>query len=149
MDALAAFRLIAPEFSYIPDEDTTDETGHTVYGIKTYLDFYSMRVSEKKFGKFYAEGLALVTAHELKMSGYGEDDGVGGISAGAVIGVSSVSEGETSVSFDYSSIAASNDADADYKLTIYGLQFLHLYKRVIVPITIRGGCDECNPEVDG
>ena len=148
MDALAAFRLIAPEFSNIPDEDTTDESGHTVYGIKTYLDFYSIHVSKKKFGKFYAEALALITAHELKMTGEGEDEGVGGISVGAAIGVSSVSEGETSISFGYNSIAASNDADADYKLTIYGRQFISLYERVIVPITIRGGCDECNPEVD-
>ena len=55
--------------------------------------------------------------------------------------VASFTEGSTSISFNNSAVsggAASGDADAEYHMTAYGLQFLAIKKRCIVPIMIAG-----------
>ena len=73
MEALEIFRLAAPEFAAIPDEDHVDgETGQTIYGIKSYMALYADQISQKRFGSSYDKALAYLTAHKLKMSGQGE-----------------------------------------------------------------------------
>lgn len=54
-------------------------------------------ISKKRFRKLYPQALAYLAAHKMKMSGLGKTIGIGTV--GDTIGLSSVSEGETSVSF--------------------------------------------------
>lgn len=136
MDALAIFRIVAKEFSDIPDEDVVDEeTGKvTQYGVKTFIDLYADQISERRFGSSYQKALAYLTAHKLKMNGYG-DTGTGTIADS--LRVSSYSEGETSIS--YSTGQQTNlQVDAEYALTVYGLEFLTLRRNAIIPIVSAG-----------
>lgn len=137
MDALEIFRIIATEFADIPDDDVIDaESGKvTTYGIRTYMELYMDQISEKRFGPSYQKALAYLTAHKLKMSGLGADNGVGTIAD--ALRVSSVSEGETSVSFSTNQ-STNLSVDAEYALTIYGLEFLTLKRNAIIPIVSAG-----------
>lgn len=132
-EALRIFRIIGGEFSAIPDDDVTDESG-TVYGMNTYLELYADQISAKRFGKSYTKALVYLTAHKLKMMDKGADDGFG--SMGAALRVASASEGETSVSFSGSISTA--DAESEYGLTIYGVEFLTLKRNAIIPIVSAG-----------
>lgn len=132
-EALRIFRIIGGEFSAIPDDDVTDESG-TVYGMNTYLELYADQISAKRFGRSYTKALAYLTAHKLKMMDKGADDGFG--SMGAALRVASASEGETSVSFSGSISTA--DAESEYGLTIYGVEFLTLKRNAIIPIVSAG-----------
>lgn len=137
-EALRIFRIVATEFKHIPDEDTIDDQGHVVYGIKTYMELFSKFVSCRKFGGAYAMALAYLTAHKLKMMDMGDasgDDGLGSMALG--LRIASASEGETSVSFG-SGMAGSQDPDADFAMTIYGLEFLKLRRGAIVSIVSAG-----------
>lgn len=130
-EALKIFRIVATEFAAIPDDDQADTD---VIGINTYLDLFSDQISEKRFGKAYTKALAYLTAHKLKMMDKGEDDGFGAI--GASLRIKSASEGNTSVSFGTDSVAAGSDAE--YGLTIYGIEFLTLRRNAIIPIVSAG-----------
>lgn len=132
-ETLRIFRIVAGEFSDIPDEDTTVD-GSTVYGVDTYIDLFHDQISAKRFGASYTKALAYLTAHKLKMMDKGADDGFG--SMGAALRVASASEGETSVSFGTSVSTA--DADSEYGLTIYGIEFLTLKRNAIIPIVSAG-----------
>ncbi len=136
MDALEIFRIVAGEFSDIPDEDVVDEeTGKvTQYGVKTFLALYADQISERRFGSSYQKALAYLTAHKLKMNGYG-DTGTGTIADSLRVG--SYSEGETSIS--YTTGQQTNlQVDAEYALTVYGLEFLTLRRNAIIPIVSAG-----------
>ncbi len=71
----------------------------------------------------------------MKMSGLGKSIGIGTI--GDTIGLSSVSEGETSVSFSNNQ-SGNADTDAEFGLTVYGMQYLQLRKRRIITIISAG-----------
>ena len=136
MEALDVFRLVATEFSDIPDDNVVNpDTGEVVtYGVRTFMELYADQISEKRFGKSYPKALAYLTAHKLKMSGYG-DTSNGKI--GDSLRVGSYSEGETSIS--YTTNQQTNvQVDAEYALTSYGLEFLTLRRNVIVPIVSAG-----------
>lgn len=136
MDALDIFRIVAKEFSDIPDEDVVDgDTGKvTQYGVKTFLELYADQISERRFGSSYQKALAYLTAHKLKMNGYG-DTGTGTIADSLRVG--SYSEGETSIS--YTTGQQTNlQVDAEYALTVYGLEFLTLRRNAIIPIVSAG-----------
>lgn len=136
MDALDIFRIIAPEFSDIPDKDVTDESGKvTQYGVTTYLELNKDLISEEKFGKLYNRALALLTAHKLKLRGYGSS-GVS-VSAGNAIGIASVSEGKVSVSFGNSQ-QANLLTDGELALTVYGIEYLNLRRSCIMTIVSAG-----------
>lgn len=136
MDTLAIFRLIATEFKDIPDEDVlNDESSQIIqYGVKSFIKLYSDQISEKRFGSMYQKALAYLTAHKMKMAGYGkQENGVIGDS----LRVNSYSEGETSIS--YSTNQQTNlQVDAEYALTTYGLEFLALKRNAIIPILSAG-----------
>lgn len=136
MDALSIFRLVATEFADMPDDDEKDsETGKIVnYGVNSFLTLYADQISEKRFGSSYPKALAYLTAHKLKMNGYGNDEnGVIGDS----LRVGSYSEGETSIS--YTTNQQSNlQVDAEYALTVYGLEFLTLRRNAVIPIISAG-----------
>lgn len=136
MDALEIFRIVATEFSDMPDDDTVDaDTGKVIqYGVNTFLKLYSDQISEKRFGSSYQKALAYLTAHKLKMNGYGNTDN-GLISDSLRVG--SYSEGETSIS--YTTNQQTNlQVDAEYALTVYGLEYLTLRRNAIIPIVSAG-----------
>ena len=135
MDALEIFRMVATEFSDIPDENVTDSDGKvTKYGVKSFLNLYADQISEKRFGSSYQKALAYLTAHKLKMNGYG-DTGTGTIADSLRVG--SYSEGETSIS--YTTGQQTNlQVDAEYALTVYGLEFLTLRRNAVIPIISAG-----------
>lgn len=136
MDALEIFRLVAAEFSDMPDDDEKDpDTGKIVrYGVRSFLKLYSDQISEKRFGSSYQKALAYLTAHKLKMNGYGNSEN--GIIADS-LRVGSYSEGETSIS--YTTNQQTNlQVDAEYALTVYGLEYLTLRRNVVIPIISAG-----------
>ena len=135
MKGLEIFRMVAKEFSNISDEDEVDGSGVVVqYGIKSFIDLYADQISKKRFGSSYEKALAYLTAHKLKMNGYG-DVGTGTIADSLRVG--SYSEGETSIS--YTTGQQTNlQVDAEYALTVYGLEFLTLRRNAVVPIVSAG-----------
>ena len=134
MNALEIFRMVAGEFSNLPDDDVVNEGKVTQYGVKSFIKLYSDQISEKRFGASYQKALAYLTAHKLKMNGYG-DTGTGSIADSLRVG--SYSEGETSIS--YTTGQQTNlQVDAEYALTVYGLEFLTLRRNAIIPIVSAG-----------
>lgn len=135
MNALDIFRMVAKEFDSIPDDDELNDEGEvTQYGVISFLRLYSDQISRRRFGRSYEKALAYLTAHKLKMNGYG-DNGTGTIADSLRVG--SYSEGETSIS--YTTGQQTNlQADAEYALTVYGLEFLTLRRNAIIPIVSAG-----------
>ena len=136
MKSLEIFRIVAVEFSDMPDEDEIDiGTGKIKrYGIKSFMNLYADQISEKRFGKTYDKALAYLTAHKLKMAGYG-DVSNGNIADSLRVG--SYSEGETSISYTTSQ-QTNLQVDAEYALTVYGLEFLTLRRNAVIPIISAG-----------
>lgn len=112
-------KLVAPEFNTMSDND-----------IQTWIDIAEPFVSKKVFGKLYNQALAYLTAHLMKMSGNG-DTSIGTV--GDSLRVASVSEGNTSVSFN-SSLYSGNDSDAELNLTIYGISFKRIRSMCVIPV---------------
>ena len=143
MEALDIFRLVATEFADMPDDDVVNpDTGKvTQYGVRSFMGLYADQISEKRFGKSYPKALAYLTAHKLKMSGYG-DTSNGKI--GDSLRVGSYSEGETSISYTTNQ-QTNTKVDAEFALTVYGLEFLTLRRNVIIPIISagEGNCYGC------
>lgn len=124
MDAIDIIRTTMKEFSGVP-HDT----------VSAFLSLAEPLISKKRFGNLYQQALAYMAAHKMKMSGLGRNIGIGTI--GDTIGLSSVSEGETSVSFSNNQ-AGNTATDAEFGLTVYGMQYLQLRKRCIVTIVSAG-----------
>ena len=131
-DVFNAFRLVAPEFADIPDGD-----------VGKWVELCSPLVSSKKFGKLYAQALAFLTAHRMKISGVGhnvEEDplkDVNKISAGGLMRVGSFSEGETSISFN-SGVSQYASSDAELALTQYGVQYMSIRRLMVIPLVSAG-----------
>ena len=129
MEAFGIIRATMKEFSEVSDEE-----------VNVFIDLAEPLISKKRFGKKYEQALAYLAAHKMKMAGLGKKIGsFGGI--GDAIGISSVSEGETSVSFS-NNLAGAASADAEYGLTVYGMQFLQLRRSCVITIVSTGvnGC---------
>ena len=127
MTALEIVRLLGTEFA----EDVSDEE------IEQWIEIVRPMVSRKQFGKLYEQAIALLVCHKLKLNGYGENP-LGELGLSSVgFGVGSVSEGGSSISYG-SSQTSNLETDAEYGLTIYGLQYLTLRRSVIVPIHCSG-----------
>ena len=123
MEAFDIIRTTMKDFSEVSDEE-----------IKVYISLAEPMVSKKKFGKVYAQALAYLTAHKMKMQGYGNTENG---TIGDSLRIASCSEGETSVS--YNATQQTNlQANAEYALTTYGMQFLSLKRMAIVPILCSG-----------
>lgn len=123
MEAIKIFRLVATEF-----EGLNNET------IESWMELTAPLISEKRFGKLYNQALALLTAHRLKMAGYG--DGTYG-TVGDTLRISSYNEGDTSISFSVNQ-GTNLLADAELALTAYGLEYLSLRRLVVVSIHSAG-----------
>lgn len=123
MNTLQIFRLVATEF-----DNLTDET------IGNWIELTEPLISKRRFGKLYNQALALLTAHRLKMSGYG-DSTFGTV--GDTLRVGSYSEGETSIGFTVNQ-GTNLLVDAELALTPYGLEYLSLRRLVVIPIRSAG-----------
>lgn len=120
MTPLETFRMMAAEFEQTPDET-----------VKKWITLAEPLVSKKRFGSLYAQAVALMAAHKMKLAGL-VDEATGGVPVNGG-GISSYTEGGTSVSFNTSQ-QTNIVADAEYGLTNYGTQFLSLRRSCIVPI---------------
>ena len=123
MEPLEIFRLVATEFSEVEDEE-----------VKKWMELAKPFVSKKKFGNTYDHAIAYLTAHKLKMAGKG-DNTMGKVDD--ALRVSSFSEGDASIGF---SVSQGNNmaVDAEYALTIYGLQYLSIRRQRLIPIISAG-----------
>lgn len=123
MDAVRIFRLVATEF-----ESLSDDT------VKAWMELTSPIISKRIFGRLYDQALALLTAHRLKMAGYG-DSSYGTV--GDTLRIGSYSEGETSIGFTVNQ-GTNLLVDAELALTPYGLEYLSLRRLVVIPIRSSG-----------
>lgn len=123
MTALEIFRLVAMEFSSMKDAK-----------VSQWLELTAPLISKRVFGKLYDQALALLTAHRLKMAGYG-DNSYGTV--GDTLRIGSYSEGETSIGFTVNQ-ATNLLVDAELTLTPYGLEYLSLRRLVVIPIRSAG-----------
>ena len=126
MTVIEMVRMVSDEFSSVTDGE-----------IQNWVEFCEPMVSRKQFGKLYERALALFVCHKMKMAGLGTNTlgDLGKISNS--FSASSVSDGGSSISFA-SSGAGNLQTDAEYAMTVYGLQFLQIRKLAIFPIRIRG-----------
>lgn len=126
MTAIDIIRLVASEFSGIPDEK-----------LSQWIEIARPMVSRKQFGNLYEQGLAYLVCHMMKMSGLGDNPlgDLGTVGVGFAIG--SVSEGGSSISFGASQ-SSNLAADAELGLTAYGVHYLQIRRSVIVPIHVSG-----------
>lgn len=119
MSPLEIFRIVAQEFASLSDEI-----------VNQWIELSKPLISENKFGNTYNQSLAYLAAHKLKLAGYG-DTSTGNIDD--ALRVSSYSEGGTSISYSTSQSGVSA-VDAEYALTVYGLQFLTIRRTRVIPI---------------
>lgn len=126
MTALEVFRLIAPEFSAIPDDT-----------VNTALEFVSNELSESKFGSDYTKTHAYLAAHFLAWQALISS---GGSTSGAATGGKVISEKEGDLSRSYSDSSSSSTSYTDnLERTAYGLEYIRLRRKHIVPILTRMG----------
>ena len=123
------FRIVAPEYKDIEDEI-----------VETWIDLTAPMVSKRQFRKAWTQAVALLTAHRMKLAGYGSeaDDALADINnlhAGGLMRISNVSEGDTSVAFN-TQTGQYTAADAELGMTIYGIQYLQLRRKYIITINI-------------
>ena len=123
MTVIEIFRLVATEFKALDDDK-----------VMAWSELTAPLISKKVFGKLYDQALALLTAHRLKMAGYG-DSTYGTV--GDTLRIGSYSEGETSVSFTVNQ-GTNLLVDAELALTPYGLEYLSLRRLVVIPIRSAG-----------
>ena len=123
LDVVELILKFAPEFK----EESPDD-------IALWVKITEPQVSKKRFGKLYKQALALLTAHTMKMSGVG-DTSTGTV--GDSIRVASVSEGNTSVSFN-TSMYSSDNPDAELGLTPYGIRYKRIRSLCIIPVVSSG-----------
>ena len=124
-NALRIFRVVATEFA-----DLSEDT------VMAWFELTAPLIGKKIFGKLYDQALALLTAHRLKMAGYG-DSSYGTV--GDTLRISNYSEGETSVGFGVGQ-ATNLMVDAELALTPYGLEYLTLRRLVVISIRSAGEC---------
>ncbi len=126
MEAFDIIRKTMKEFSAVTDDD-----------VKIYINLSAPLVSKKRFGNLYEQAVAYLAAHRMKMDGRGVTVCSFG-SMGNMIGISSISEGEVSVSFTNSQSSSASSSDSELGLSVYGVQFLQLRRSCIVPILCSG-----------
>lgn len=122
MSVIETFRMVAPEFELMSNDE-----------ILKWIKLAEPFVSKRRFGNLYEQAVAYLTAHKLKMSGFGDTSNG---TVGDSLRFSSVSEGGSSVSF--SAPASLTDNDAEYALTNYGVSFLNIRRSKIIPIVTSG-----------
>jgi len=128
---LAIFRVVATEFDAMGDD-----------AVAAWIALTDPLVSRRRFGKLWAQALALLAAHRMKMANAnatGADPlaDVGGIGVGNLMRVASYSEGSVSLGFN-TNLAQYTATDAELALTVYGIQYLSIRRMRIMPIVSAG-----------
>lgn len=132
MSLLETFRLLFGDFSDVSDEE-----------VNKYLSVFAPMVSKKKFGSSYNLALAYYVAHKMAMNGIGKtsENFLGGtvsvseVASYAAAGITSIKDGETSLSFSTGESSGKSGSDAEYEKTVYGIQYMAIRDSCIVPIT--------------
>ena len=130
MKAAEIIRLTMPEFKSVTDED-----------LEKWISLNRPLVSKVKYKSQYEQAVALLVAHKMKLTGFGENmAGADKLTVANTSGLASVSEGESGISFDTgtTSIIATDPITAEYAKTIYGIQFLSLSRQLVMSIAIDG-----------
>lgn len=114
------------EFTSMSEED-----------LRFWIDFVKPMVSKKQFKDLYFQAIVLLICHKLKMAGEGENTlgELGKIGNSFV--ASSVSDGGSSISFAGGGVG-NLQTDAEYAMTVYGLQYLQIRKMCVIPIHVSG-----------
>ncbi len=129
---LKTFRIMASEFSTVSDDE-----------VMSWIELTAPLISKRKFMNLWAQALALLTAHRMKVANAGAPGGsdplqdVGGIGVGNLMRVANYSEGEVSIGFN-NNIQQYTETNAELALTPYGIQYLSLRRMRIMPITSAG-----------
>lgn len=127
MTTLEVFRLVAPEFSAVNDAT-----------VNNAITFVSDEISESKFGSQYNKALAYLAAHFLAWQAVIANTGS---TSGAAVGGRIISEKEGDLSRSYADNGSqiSTTYTDNLERTAYGLEFLRIRKKRIVPILTRMG----------
>ena len=123
---ITVLKVIAPEYQDMPEEN-----------LKIWIELAEPYVSENKFGSLYYQALAYLTAHKISLNTPAKQ-GKETTSVKSTMHVASYAEGSTNISFNNPAASGTADADAEFLLTAYGLQFLSIREQCIVPIAITG-----------
>lgn len=123
-DVLKVFRVIAPEFSNLTDEEVT-----------AMLELFAPMVSKNTFGAKYNLALAYFVAHILALNGvYASVQGAS--TDGSVAGIKREKEGD--LEREYAIPDASDYMSLLYK-TYYGRMYLQIMKLCAIGIKTRFG----------
>ena len=123
-EVLKVFRVIAPEFSEMTDEEVTE-----------MLELFSPMVSKKTFGTKYNLAMAYFVAHILSLNNV-YTSVTGASSDASVAGVKREKEGD--LEREYAIPDASDYMSLLYK-TYYGRMYLQLMKMCAIGIKTRFG----------
>lgn len=123
-EVLKVFRVIAPEFSQMTDEEVTE-----------MLELFSPMVSKKTFGTKYNLAMAYFVAHILSLNNV-YTSVTGASSDASVAGVKREKEGD--LEREYAIPDASDYMSLLYK-TYYGRMYLQLMKMCAIGIKTRFG----------
>ena len=123
-DVLKVFRVIAPEFNNLTDEEVT-----------AMLELFSPMVSKNTFGTKYNLALAYFVAHILALNGV-YATAQGSSTDGSVAGVKREREGD--LEREYAIPDASDYMSLLYK-TYYGRMYLQIMKLCAIGIKTRFG----------
>lgn len=123
-DVLKVFRVIAPEFSNLTDEEVT-----------AMLELFAPMVSKHTFGTKYNLALAYFVAHILALNGV-YATAQGSSTDGSVAGVKREKEGD--LEREYAIPDASDYMSLLYK-TYYGRMYLQIMKLCAIGIKTRFG----------
>lgn len=123
-EVLKVFRVIAPEFSNLTDEEVT-----------AMLELFSPMVSKNTFGTKYNLALAYFVAHILALNGV-YATAQGSSTDGSVAGIKREKEGD--LEREYAIPDASDYMSLLYK-TYYGRMYLQIMKLCAIGIKTRFG----------
>ena len=123
-EVLKVFRIIAPEFNNLTDEEVT-----------AMLELFSPMVSKNTFGTKYNLALAYIVAHIIALNGvYATTQGSS--TDGSVAGIKREKEGD--LEREYAIPDASDYMSLLYK-TYYGRMYLQIMKLCAIGIKTRFG----------
>ena len=131
-EVLKVFRLVAAEYKEVSDETVTQ-----------WIELTAPYVSKRRFRKLWAQALAFLTAHRMKLASVGTVPGsdpladIANIGIGGLTRVGNYSEGEVSIGFN-TGVTQFTELNAELALTPYGIQYLSLSRMMIMSITSAG-----------
>lgn len=127
MTTLETFRFVAGEFAALPDNTVT-----------AAINFVSNEISEIKYGSDYTKAIAYLAAHFLAW----QSIVITGSTTGAATGGRIVSEKEGDLARSYADNGSNNINGTftdNFERTAYGLEFLRLRRKHILPVMTRFG----------